>query len=141
MTWLDGDAPVFLAGGGGKKPRYARLKPAPVDQAELELAKMGRKARPLEPRACIHEPCGAVFTPRAKRNSRYCSKSCGMAASHARGERVPEGGTIAARARHMGITPSLVYFRVFRGWTLERALSEPVRTLRRPPNSNFGGFR
>jgi len=166
MSWLDGSAPVFLAGGGGPAIRYEYL--LPVERAperfegdghaahviqprrrEPRLAGFeprpkkpcGRTPKPIEPRVCAWEPCGVVFTPKVKRGSRYHSKACGTAASHARGDRTPEGGTIAERARLAGIAPSLVYLRVFHGWTLERALTTPVQTTRRSPKSNFGGWR
>ena len=102
----------------------------------------GRVPRPIEPRACHWDACGSTFTPTEKRNARYCSKSCGMKASHARGDRAAPGGTIADKARAAGVPADTVYQRRMRGWSLDRALATPpARKGTRPEGSNFGGWR
>lgn len=115
MTWLDGDAPVLLAGGGGPEIRYSYQAPAPA----LEAIDSPLRARPCE-------WCSTPFAPQWKRHARYCSKSCGMAASHARGDRTPEGGTVKARAVAAGIRPNTIYGRVHRSIPLATALAMPV---------------
>lgn len=119
MTWLDGDAPILLAGGGGPAVSYRYATPC----VSPEHAPTGFAARP-----CAW--CSTLFSPQGKRHARYCSKSCGMHGSHARGDRTPAGGTVKARALAAGLRPNTVYGRVHRRMTLDAALRTPVGKAR-----------
>jgi hypothetical protein len=43
--------------------------------------------------------------------------------------------TVSQQARDKGLDPGLVFNRMHRGWTLEKALSEPVRSRKKPKKS------
>lgn len=48
----------------------------------LDAARLRNPPPPPEPRPCEH--CDTIFTPRRRRDARFCSQRCGTAAWHAR---------------------------------------------------------